>query len=170
MSEFVGRTGSKRVYSYPEANRFRNLSGPFANNFAYSDDTDVAIAQAGTEVPWQFIASTGAGGLDVPITPKSSSRVRITGVFTVACQGEGSVDVQIRAKQDGVGINIPGAETVLVPNTSAIAIPFLIDVAGLNIGQTYNYRIILFAEVDGVLTLVNQSSTLDIQEIGPATG
>lgn len=174
MSEFVGRAaGTNRRYSYPETNRFRNLSGPFANNFAYGPgfNGQAILADATTQANWIFIESSGGSGVHVPITPKSSGRIRITSVLTVACQSEGSVELQIRAQLDDATLPIPGTETVLVPNGSAIAIPFLLDVSGLAIGVTRNVSLLLIAvDIADALTLVGQSSTIDVQEIGPATG
>jgi hypothetical protein len=71
MTEFVGRTGAQRVYSYPENPRAAAL-GLFARNFATGPKVSTEISGA-TLIPWNAIDTTAkafsiaAGGVTVHI-------------------------------------------------------------------------------------------------------
>lgn len=170
MTEFVGRTGSKRVYSYPTQPRFANLEGPFARNSASGPTTDTPIVTTGTQVNWDDIASTGAGGVNIPITPKSTGIIRVTGMFEVTCAGEGEVDVEINIQIGGVTFPIPEDPIITVRPGGGVMIPFVIVLSGFTVGATTNIQMLLTAEVDSALTLEGQSSVVDVQEVSIATG
>lgn len=80
MSEFVGRTGSRRVYSYPESRR--NTTLPFARNFAAGpgETTDVASGAGvidGTQIPWGVVESFSTWS--AAITYATGDRVNFSG-------------------------------------------------------------------------------------------
>jgi len=171
MSEFVGRTGSRRVYSYPEARR--NTTVPFARNSALGPTTDTAIAfgdgvTGGTVIPWSVLG-VGAAGTNVPITPRTTGLITISGVFVVLNNSGAPVDVQAQVAAPG-RLPIPATEKVTVPANGYAAIPFLAGGVGV-VGTTSNVSIVLTAFTDDVdVELIAGSSSLEIQEVSLPTG
>lgn len=178
MSEFVGRTGSRRVYSYPTP-RFTGLVGPFARNFAAGPDNDggdqpLVVFDASNPqnnaIEWALLESGTSPNADVPITPRSSGIIRISGVLTVSNSDAAAHTVQVLVVVNGVAVPAPGAETVTVPATGVVAVPFLTETIPLPLGMAATIEILAVASADGYLSAVLDSSTLDIQEVAPATG
>ena len=175
MSEFVGRTGHKRNYSYPVP-RFTGLVGPFARNYATgpAGETPTAIGTGpGTVVPWNFIAVGGAG-TDVPITPKATGYLRITGMLTIVNTGGSPESVQVQVQIGLVSLSVPAEEEVTVPAGDSVAIPIFAEVdptisPNVPVGSTRDIEILLTASGGG-LGLVGESSILDIQEVQKPTG
>lgn len=172
MSEFVGRTGALRVYSYPEGPRNAAL-GLLARNLAtFAGEGALAIATTpGTQIPWTFIASGAASGVDVPITPRSTGALRITGKLTVIHGGAGaaeSVTVQVEIGGVPIAVTFNGSDTLSAAgDLSEIPIfaellptPSLVGV----LGQVEVRLIASGAD----LGLVN--AMLDIQEVSATTG
>jgi hypothetical protein len=185
MSEFVGRTGSKRVYSYPLP-RFNGLVGPFARNSAAGPATDTPIATSGsvgvtggTEIPWAVVAVPGVDVHDVPITPVSTGRVRVIGVVAVSNSANAPVNVLVQVEVNGVRSALPlkveatvinhAADSIGIGGASAIPIEIEIPTV-LTLGVTANIRVVVTAQSSPALTLIQDSSTLDVQEVSVATG
>jgi hypothetical protein len=177
VSEFVGRTGSRRVYSYPEP-RFTGLVGPFARNFAAGPDNDggdqplvvASVTPADNAIDWALLESGTSPNVNVPITPRSSGIVRISGVVTVSNSDAAAHTVQIIIGVNGAVVPAPAGETVTVPANGVVAVPFLTETIPLPIGTTATVEILAVASSNGHLSAVLDSSTLDIQEVTPATG
>ena len=55
MTEFVGRAGALRVYSYPETPRRVNPLTAFARNFATGPKNETTIADVEVRIPWNAI-------------------------------------------------------------------------------------------------------------------
>jgi len=221
MTEFVGRTGGMRLYSYPESSR--NTTVPFARNFAFatSDLAGTPIETAGTFIVWSAMAAgapswnnittyalgdrvifTGTlktykslqnGNLnnqpdisplfweentEVPITPKSTGIVRISGVVVVKSSSVGQEAVTLQVFVNGVMLEVPFAEIASVdptdtpPGFGAVAIPFLTQSSfgALAIGTTALVQIKLFATDDDVLFISAESTTIELQEVVEASG
>lgn len=99
MSEFVGRTGSKRVYSYPENARAAAL-GLFARNFATGPKVEFTISGS-ARIPWNAIDALGT----------SSSFTIAAGGVTVSIQG------------DATGLFTNGNRVIVTPTTPVAAPP-----------------------------------------------
>jgi hypothetical protein len=220
MTEFVGRTGALRLYSYPETRR--NTTVPFARNFAFatSDLAGTPIETAGTFIPWSAMeagapswspATTYAIGdrvvfsgtlktykslqngnlnnqpdvsplfweenTEVPITPRSTAIVKISGVVTVKNSSVDQEAVTLQVFVDGVQVAVPFAEVSSIdptdtpPGFGGLAIPFLTqaEAGSLAVGVTSVVQIKLFATADDVLFIAAESTTIEIEEIVPAT-
>lgn len=175
MSEFVGRTGSQRLYSYPEAPRGGSYSALFARNFAYGPlfPTPVDIdTSPGTDVPWSVIESGALAGVIVPITPRSSGVVRISGVIVVKSSSESAESVSLQILGNGdILLGVPFLETQSIIANGFAAIPFASEAYPLPVGVVVNIKIRLTASTGGgVLQLRPDSSTIDLQEVPVATG
>jgi len=180
MTEFVGRTGSHRVYSYPEARR--NTTVPFARNFAAGpsssggSDQPILVQDVGTPsnnaVLWSLLEVGTSPNINVPITPKSSGIVRISGVLTVLNSDASPHTVWVVIVVDGVAVPDPFNEvfTVAGGEGTYAVIPFLTETSPLAIGVTSTVEILVIADTNDVLTLTRASATLDLQEVVPATG
>jgi len=179
MSEFVGRTGSHRVYSYPEARRGGGVLS-LARNFAYGPaETETRITTDGTDVPWGLIESGEAPGVLVPITPRLSGIVRVSGVITIVNNDDARQDVQLQVGASN-GVDPP----TFFPPTQELnsiaedlgeepgheAIPFTALVTGADVGILFYILIRLTANENDALSLLVNSSTIDLQEVPPATG
>lgn len=176
MTEFVGRTGSRRVYSYPESRR--NTTVPFARNFAFGPGTDQAllVADIGTPannaVVWSVLEAGTSPNILVPITPKSSGIIRISGVLSVRNNDASAHTVQVIVGVDGAPLPVPASEIVTLPagEGSFVAVPFLTETPVLAPGVTSTVEILAIADADGFLTLSAGSSTLELLEMVPASG
>lgn len=169
MTEFVGRTGANRVYSYPEAPRG---AGPanYAKNYASGPSADTPIAGSpGTQVPWATV-DVGVAGVSVQITPRVTGIIRVMGVLTIEGGGEGAIDVQVQVQVNGVTQAIPEFEFNTVGNTETEAVPFMVEISGLPIGTTKNIQILLTASNSPGAVLSEQSSTIEVQEVPASTG
>ena len=240
MSEFVGRTGSKRVYSYPETPRSGIGLVLFARNFATGPKTSQAIG-AGINVPWNAIdvsaqkftiaaggttvsiagdqtgsylnadtvtltptapaagapvtktitsvpvfaagfttfsidsaidATTTAGTIsdnsntNVPITPKSTGVVLISGVITAINSSGASVNVTATVHVNGVAVPAGTFSSSTVPDGGFAAIPFEVE-ALIPVGETQNIQVFMdgtgaFVEGDG--------SAINVQEVPVSSG
>lgn len=240
MSEFVGRTGSKRVYSYPETPRSGIALSLFARNFATGPKTSQAIG-AGINVPWLSIdvpaqkftiaaggttvsiagdqtgsylngdavtltptapvagapttktitsvpifaagfttfsidsaidATTTAGTIsddsdtNVPITPKSTGVVLISGVITVINSSGAPVNVTATVHINGTAVPAGTFSSATVPNNGSAAIPFEVE-ALIPIGETQNVQVFM----DGTGAFVDEDgSAINVQEVPVSTG
>ncbi len=219
MTEFVGRTGAHRNYSYPETRR--NTTTPFARNFAFGPG-DVAgqpIETSGTFIVWTAIEANvqswnntttyalgdvvtfglksykslqngnlnnqpdtsplfWAENTEVPITPRSTGLIKISGVVCVKSSSVGQEAVTLQVFANGVALDVPFAEICSIdptdtpPGFGALAIPFmtLMTLANAPIGVTNQIQIKLFATADDVLFIASESSTIFLEEIPEATG
>lgn len=177
MSEFIGRTGSKRSYSYPVTPRSAGASGSnFARNYASGpfEDTDVPIA--GVQVPWSIIDSGVIVGDDVPITPLVTGQILISAAIALENISSDPVNIQAEVQVNDVTVATPadvkslidaavaeGVSTLMIPVVARITLP---------VGVLANIQIRVSAsdEPGDLVHLVAASSTMNIQEVSVATG
>jgi len=167
------RIGRKHAYhTYPEPRAATTV--PYARNSAVgpTDETPIAIGDGttgGTAIPWSVLG-VGSPGTNVPITPKSTGLIVISGVMTVQNNAEAAVQVQVQVAANGVRLPLPEAEQVTVePNGGYVAIPLLAGGVGV-VGTTSNVSVILSASVDDAIELIPGSSSLEIEEVQAPTG
>jgi hypothetical protein len=168
MSEFVGRTGSNRLYSYPDTRRSGNPLTVFARNFATGPKNQQDISGGGVQILWNAI-DVGTSSADVPITPRSTGIVLVSGVVSIqnqsgfAIPGGASVSVQVN---NGAAL-IPSGAAAPLADQEIVTIPFLVEVTGLTVGTTYNIEIFVSGDT---ATLLAEASSVDVQEVSVATG
>ncbi len=169
MSEFVGRTGSQRVYSYPETRRSGDVLSAFARNFATGPKVTTGLS-GDTLILWNAIDSfTATPSTDVNITPRSTGILLITGVVSIQNGGGGPVSsVVIEVQIDGVPLPVP-AFIGLAPIAAgeSISLPFMAEAQGVSIGVTAHVQILVNG--DGA-DIIGEGSTLSVQEVSAATG
>jgi hypothetical protein len=244
MTEFVGRTGSKRVYSYPENARAAALSS-LARNFASGPKNTTEISGGGIQIPWNavespikftvdaggitvsivgdvrdsftntdvivvvpltpaplapvsltvasvpafaagvttfnlsapidatttggFIFDVTSGTVDVPITPRATGILLVSGVVTFI-NGSGSpvAVATVQVALNGVAQGVPfDLQVGPLADGDTITIPFMAELILLTVGTTYYVEIIVTG--DG-LDLLGEDSALSIQEVSFATG
>lgn len=169
MTEFIGRTGAKRLYSYPEPPRASALT-LLARNFATGPKNSVAIG-AGVEIPWNAIdVAPSSPSPDVPITPRSSGIVLISGVVTVA-NGGAAQSISITVRVNGVDLFVPNNLLSTVADHGQVAIPFLAETTALDtpVGVTANIRIFVSGS-NGTTAVESEASSIEVQEVPAATG
>jgi hypothetical protein len=168
MSEFVGRTGSLRVYSYPETRRGGSAEA-FARNHATGTKGGVPITVDGVQIPWNAIDVTPdpTPDEDVPITPLSTGVVLITGVATVSNTSGAPILVDVRVQIDDT--NQVSHFRTTIPDNSTAAIPFMTESDPIDtpVGVTTNIQVLVTGE--GAL-LVADGSVVEVQEVAVATG
>lgn len=167
MTEFVGRTGSNRVYSYPETRRGVSPLTAFARNFATGPKAGISIGDPGIQVQWNSIDVGVDPDEDVPITPISTGIVRISGVIAVSNDPGAPVSILVEIQVDDVTLPIPLTLYSTVADAGQVAIPFLAEVT-LPIGVTSNIQI--FVTGDAGTALMQESSSIEVQEVAVATG
>jgi hypothetical protein len=157
----------------------------FARNSAIGPTTvtDVISTFPGTSVPWTTIASGAPAGVNVPITPLSTGRVRISGVLSLKNitndpQTAGNVSLGISVDGGATLLPFPANERNAVgapgggADSSAEAVPFLIETTAAQtpVGILANVNISVTANATSVIQLIAESSSLDIQELSAPTG
>lgn len=176
MSEF--RTGNKaKSHPYPITPRSGGLFA-FARNSAAGPEADtlIAISPGGTFINWNFIAAGPASGVNVPVVPRVTGIIRVIGVVTIKNTTGSLRQVTIEVFVGNVVLQVPFGELpTLEPNALAV-FPILTEVnantfgAPAAIGVTADIRVRLTADVSDSLQLIQESSTLDVQELPPPTG
>lgn len=170
MSEFVGRTGAQRVYSYPEAN-LRNLS--FARNFALGPAQLTPIPDgAGVQIPWSSIESGAPAGPSVPITPRVTARVLVFGTVTIknVLLPSTPVLVSLQVELDGIAFPVPANEQDTIDGLGAGVLSFLTLIPNIPVGTTHFIQVRVTASTPDALILGAESSMIEIQEMQAATG
>jgi len=174
MGEFrIGR--SRAQHSYPEARR--NTTVAFARNSASGPAANTPITTgAGIQVPWSVIESGAPASTDVPITPRVTGIIHITGVLTITNPDEADSIVQLQVEIGDVVVPIPLAENVSL-NDSVIPVPFDVIVgAGAN-GPALPVGVVSLVQIrvkeggeSSISELVQASCTIHIQEVSAVTG
>jgi len=165
MTEFVGRTGSHRNYSYPETNRGGSPLVAFARNYAVgSKSTDIG---AGIQVIWNSIDAGTDPDEDIPVTPRATGIILVSGILTVTNDSGGDVDVVINVQLDDVSVPVP-TMTTTIPDGATVAIPFLAETEAISpLGDQHFIQIF----VSGADTeLVSSGCVCNVQEVAVATG
>jgi hypothetical protein len=163
MSEFVGRTGSRRVYSYPEAQRGSALS-TFARNFATGPKGAPAVAG---QLEWNSIDVGSDPSSDVPITPRSTGIVVISGAVGLSNTSGAPIIVTVQVQVNGISIGSTFQSTI--PDGSFGSIPFLAETIPADTPVGVTTPIQVFVSGAGAVTPVD-SSAISVQEVSVATG
>ncbi len=156
-------------HTYPQARATSTV--PLARNSA-SGPATAQVIPASAFVTWSVIESGTVAGVNVPITPKSTGIVHVTGVITVSSVDGATVELSVR-NPDAI-YPVPAAEVVTIPSADSVAIPFdVILGAGANgpalaIGVPISIRVQLDAGPE--ITVAATSSTISIREVTPVTG
>lgn len=175
MSEFVGRTGSHRGYSYPETGRRAGAPSAFARNFATGPKTTTAIGLGGLPIPWNSIdVAPITPSSDVPITPLSTGVVRISGVVTVHNPSDASptpaVIINISLNN---GSFLPAQSSFIPPLLpgQAITVPFLAETTPTDtpVGVTTTVQVFVDGDPGGA-ELLASASAIEVQEVAVSTG
>ncbi len=174
MTEFVGRTGALRLYSYPETPR-GGAAAALARNAAFGPTNTTPILTSPTSVPWQSL-DVGTAGVTVPITPRVTGVVRIIGVVGVKSSSVIQESLTVHVAVDGELLFIPFDPAPTIEPGGYILIPILTEVnaftngAALPLNVTATVQVVLTANNPDVLSIDPGSSSLDINELLPATG
>jgi hypothetical protein len=184
MTEFVGRTGSNRVYSYPETGGRGAATSALARNFASGpppSDSPIPITTTGDQIVWDFIQSGAPSGIDVPITPHVTGQLLVTVSTTVENSSDAPADLKVQLQVDAgagpVTVTPPAdpqdAHTTVEANGS-VMVSFTALLPGpppaFTVGTPIKIEVLLTASADNSLVMVAESSTIEIQEVLPATG
>lgn len=169
MPYVIGRRGRE---TYPEAPRGGSGGASFARNFASGPKGDTPISTEGNKIQWNAVdAGLPPTPADVPITPITSGVLLITGVIMVNNTGDTSVAVLINVQVENVSLPVPVTLGSTVEPGEGMAIPFMYETTPTDtpVGVTKNIQVLVTASVDGV-SLLDQSSVIEVQEVSVATG
>lgn len=163
MSEFVGKTGSHRAYSYPVA-RHPGSSAPVARNFAIAESSELSADE--NTVSW--IADVPADPVNlaqVPITPILTGVIEISGFITITGNPESDLEIEILISVNGVEQLDMESESI-VPIDGMLAIPYMVQVSGLTLGTTVPVTMVISSSASGVL----EGGVMAVQEVPVSTG
>jgi hypothetical protein len=164
------RIGRKHAqHTYPE-NRGGAAAALFARNFAEGPLINTTITDGGIQIPWAFVESGAPAGVNVPITPRSSGILRISGVIVIASTAEVDRVVSLVVQVNGASMSVPLTEANTVTAGGFEVVAFATETLALPIGPTYNVQIFLNASAPDELLVEARSSTIEVQEILAATG
>jgi hypothetical protein len=170
MSFRIGRKHAQ--HTYPQAvSGGPGLAG-YARNFAQGPAANQAVpVSPGTLLtPWNPIESGAAPGSTVPITPKVTGLVLVTGTIegAIAVEGEDNLFVQIDV--DGVPLLNPITGNPVGTGTGSgfMSVSFCV-LAQLIVGETHHIGVIVSSS-SGDVALNAHNSTISIQEVAAATG
>jgi hypothetical protein len=182
MGEFIFNRGrSRTAHGYPETRAGANAPpiGLLARNFAAGPPTPDAQAidvSPGTQVQW-VAAVPGTNPEDVPITPRVTGLIQVSGVITVANTSGSTRQVQVQIEFNSTTLPVPQTENTAVSANVAeetngyLAIPFLVEfLPGTPLGTQVNVHVRLTALTTTSLELPVLSSTIVVQEVLPRTG
>jgi hypothetical protein len=167
------RTGRRHASeTYPENSRAAGAT-VFARNYARGPASNTAIATAGgggTQIPWDFIESGAPLGVNVPITPRATGRILFSGAVVVQNTTGGVITVTLQVEVDNATLPAPLVKATIAANAFE-TIPFeMISEALLPVGTTANIEVIMTASAGASVNIVQDSSTLEIEELQLATG
>lgn len=186
MGEFIFNRGrSRTAHGYPDTRAGAN-SPPatlaFARNFAQGPGTEVAqaITTTGTQIEWGDVDVPNVDPEDIPITPKSTGIIRVSGVVVVQNDHDATPhNVTVQVQIDDVTILTPAAMVTIDQAAAADesngleAIPFLVEIEGIVVGATINIEVLVTsanASSDGHLSIVVNDSTCEVLEVPVSTG
>lgn len=163
MSEFVGRTGSLRLYSYPEPRRSGGAVQALARNFDYSAKNTGGVSDSYVIVTW----SDGEDYL--PITPLVTGIVEVSGIVIFTNESNDTpVNAFVEVFVDGV--IVPGMSSVAtIGPEETVSVPFLFQAEGLDLNVEAEVSLRLIASADQE-TLEWDAATMAIQEVAASTG
>lgn len=148
----------------------------FARNFASAPADQILIPEdPGAQVVWNSISSGAPASADVPITPAVTGIIMVRGVICLKNtssdpQVDSGVQVLVQVGNPPAVTLIPFLELVTVEIGDAVVVPILTQTDPQPIGVPTSISILLLAGDAGTISLVSQSSSLEIQEVPAATG
>jgi hypothetical protein len=167
MGYRIGRKYASETY--PEAGRGGSSAGAFARNFAIGTGSSLPIPAAGTQVVWDPDVGTAAS-VNVPITPRSTGTILISGVIAVkAGEVEDTVTLLLAVLVND-GSPILPLEQVTIDPSGNVIVAFSTEVSGLPVGTLANIQVALSAGEDDALSVPSTTSTINIQEVSVSTG
>jgi hypothetical protein len=176
MSEFVfhtGGIGAGRLHSYPETRGGGNALLAFARNFASGPLEVTTIPTAGIEVPWDPIYSGATPGVDVPITPRATGLIRVSGVLDVKNSSDTPETVNLVIRIGAIELAFPFLESNSLESGASEAIPFLAETLSTEafpLGATVNVRVFVTSTSDTDVQLIALASSIEVQEVAAPTG
>ena len=168
----IGRKFAQHVYP-STGGRGGGAAAALARNFATGPKSDTEITGGGILVPWNGIDVGASPSVNIPITPKSTGIVTISGIITISNSSESSFDIEIDVQVEGSVL--PNASFFLVPLAAGetIGIPFLAETTPTDtpVGVTKHVQISVNGDPGDVdLILLVEASAISIQEVSTATG
>jgi hypothetical protein len=161
------RIGRKHAaHTYPSSQGNSTLL--FARNFAQGPAAPQEITASPVNVGWASIESGATPGTSVPITPKQTGLLLITGVVEMENGGEVPVNVQIQVAVGGITVATPATEVTV--GAGAFATVPVQALVGQAVGATYDISLVVTVSVLSALTLNTNDSTLSVREVPAATG
>jgi len=166
MGEF--RIGRKHAsHSYPDTGGRASPPQPPGRNYAFGPANNTAIATTpGTDVPWS-VHESGVAGVDVPITLKTTGRLRVSAMLTINSLVASSVEVHVRI-DDTTNIAIPFAAPATPAGNLNVTVPILVETT-LTLGL-HTVQIRCIAPGDDGNTLVANQCSIEVQELTGAAG
>lgn len=167
MTEFVGRTGSNRTYSYPDTQRRGDPLTAFARNFATGTKGGTEIGPAGLDIVWNAIDVGADPSSDVEITPKSTGELLVTGVITLTNDTGAPIVAAVTVHLDGAAAG-PSFSAATIPAGATVSIPFMAETVVIS---PLNALHLIQVHIDGEgLTTVLDGSVINVQEVVISTG
>lgn len=168
MSEFVGRTGSLRVYSYPEPRRAGASADPLARNFATAKEGPLGSVE--NDVAWVAdVPADPVNTTEVPITPLSTGSIEISGFMVISNTNEDTNHpIEILISVDGSSVPATMTSEAIVPFDGMLSIPFTAQVNGLTVGDTVPVTMVLVTVGDSGMSI--ESGVMVVQEVPVSTG
>jgi len=163
----IGRKHASHVYPQSKGAP-PTPSAALARNYAFGPAQDTALASTGTQVPWQLIEA-GGSGTDIPITPTTSGRIRVSAMLTVVNNAEGWVELSVQAMLDGTPFATPLTTPQIAPAARKTTIPFLIEF-NVPIGVTSQIELLLTPAIDDAISLLEDESSIEVQELTTTAG
>jgi hypothetical protein len=169
MASRIGRKYATETY--PTSRGLGGLS--YARNYAGGPATPQGVVVApGAPVNWALVESTGAAGTSVPITPKSTGLVLVSGTI-VATNGAGTVQsLSVQVAVDGV-LATPASVVALgaagTANSEA-TVAFQALLGPLSVGIAHSVTVVVLASAGGDVTLATGDSTVSVQEVSGLLG
>lgn len=164
MSEFVGRTGSLRVYSYPEPRRTGDAAPLLARNYATADKSEAV----GTGIPitWNSIDVGTDPSPDIDITPLSTGQLLVSGVITFQNPTGSPIAASITVDLDS-GPFVP-VIVATIPAGFVVAVPFLAETEIISpLNELHRIQV---AVTGNGLTVGSNGAVVNVQEVPISTG
>lgn len=163
MSEFVGRTGSNRIYSYPETGRSGGALSLARNYAAGIKGGTISVDPA--LINWNSIDVGPDPSTDVQITPLSTGEILVSGVVVFFNSTGAPIDATITVQLDSVAIPVPVFLDAIQPGATA-SVPFLVETEIISpLNETHLIQI----SVTGVGLFV-EDCVVNVQEVPVSTG
>ncbi len=182
MSEFVNRSIGNRQHSYPDTPRGGGALA-FARNYAFGpagDSAPLIASSPGTEISWGSIDVPGSDSKDIPITPRVTGVILVTGVVSLHNTSTADiVDVQVQVEIGTitpVAYLVPASEKISVPvddgegGEGFMVVPFQVEIPLLPVGTRQIVRVLLTADTTDTVEIVLNSTTVEVEEVLLSTG